>query len=90
MRDWVGKKNRRIIPSYVCRFIPDALAGELINLYHLARTATSGNRQQRGRHAQMIWAAEMFYRAHPDRGFTVTGAYKDLDGLLSAEKGGWT
>lgn len=62
------------------RFIKEKDSGELINLYHLARTALSGNADQ-GRHARMVWASQWFSKQHPD--VSATAAYKDLDALLA-------
>lgn len=65
--------------TYQIRFIRREFEGELVNLFHLARTALAG---QHGcsRYDRMIWASKEFSRAHPD--VTSTGAYKDLCGLI--------
>ena len=39
--------------------------GELYNLYHLARTALSGNPDQ-SKYARELWATTEFCKAHPD------------------------
>lgn len=65
--------------EYRPRFIRSADALELINLYHLARTALAGDKA--GRCERMCWAAKWFAKQHPE--VSVTGAYKDLDGLLA-------
>jgi len=62
------------------RFISEFDAPELVNLYHLAKTALS-DKQDQGRHARMIWASKEFAKAHPQ--VSPTGAYKDLDTLTS-------
>ena len=68
--------------NYRVRFIADNQITELVNLYHLARTAVAGNTaDRRGRYDRMLWAAKEFAKHHD--GVTATGAYKDLDGLLS-------
>ena len=66
-------------PKYAVRFIQPQHEGELINLYHLARTALSG--QPCGRWERMNYAANEFSKAHPE--VSTTAAYKDLDGLLT-------
>ncbi len=68
-------------PPYAVRFITPEQVGELVNLYHLARTAlcTLPLQQQTPWH-RMTWAADEFSRANPET--TSTGAYKDLCGLL--------
>jgi hypothetical protein len=68
-----------VTPRYHTRFIPASLAGELIDLYHLARTPLSG--QACTRYDRMIWASNEFHKAHPE--VSSNGAYKDLDGLLA-------
>jgi hypothetical protein len=64
--------------QYRVRFIPDTpeARAELVNLFHLARTAVGNDRLDR-----KVWASQQYHHAHPE----VTGlaAYKDLDGLLS-------
>ena len=69
----------RPAPPYKVRFINAMDSGELINLYHLARTALAGERA--GRYERMLWAAKWFAKEHPT--VTAMGAYKDLDGLLA-------
>ncbi|MFI5260789.1 MAG: hypothetical protein ACHQU0_03275 [Candidatus Paceibacteria bacterium] len=69
----------RVEPPYEPRFINPMDAAELVNLYHLARTALAGERA--GRYERMCWAAKWFAKEH--RYVTANGAYKDLDGLLS-------
>lgn len=60
------------------RFVPRHLYGELINLYHLAKCALSG--QSCSKYDRMIWAAKEFHKAHPE--ISETGAYKDLSSNL--------
>lgn len=62
--------------TYKTRFIKQADAFHLINFYHLAKTAGMVSRWER-----MVWASKEFAKTHPD--VSETGAYKDLDGLLS-------
>ena len=69
----------QIRPRYKVRFIRPSFEGELINLYHLARTALSG--QSCTRYDRMLWASNAFHVDHPE--VSATGAYKDLDGLLA-------
>ena len=57
------------------RFIKQEHLGELINLYHLARTALSG--QPAGKYERMRWASRQFAKEH--NYVTSTGAYKDLE-----------
>jgi hypothetical protein len=65
--------------TYRVRFIRPDQAGELVNLYHTARTALSG--QASGRYERMLYASKWFHKEHPE--VSETAAYKDLDGLLS-------
>jgi hypothetical protein len=60
------------------RFVRRADYHELINLYHLARTALSG--QPCGKYERMIWATAEFAKAHDY--VSATGAYKDLSAAL--------
>lgn len=65
--------------SYAPRFIRADQAVELINLYHLARTALSG--QECTPYTRRLWASKEFSKAHPE--VSSTAAYKDLDGLVT-------
>lgn len=65
--------------EYTPRFIRTEQQAELINLWHLARTALSG--KECTRYTRMIWASKEFAKAHPE--ISSTAAYKDLDGMLS-------
>ena len=67
----------QIEPGYESRFVKRDHENELINLYHLARTALSG--QRCGRYERMLWASKEFSKLHPE--VSSTAAYKDLDGL---------
>lgn len=63
------------------RWTPEMLA-ELSNLYHLARTAFAGRRDDAGnsmdtRQRRMSWAATEYERLHPE--VPRTAAYKALD-----------
>lgn len=62
----------------ILRFVKQPDYCELINLYHLARTALSG--QPCSKYDRMIWASQEFSKAHPY--CTSTGAYKDLSANL--------
>lgn len=77
--DAAGNPNFTVAPKYSVRFIKPADKGELINLFHLARTALSG--QSCSRYDRMIWASREFSKAHPET--SSTAAYKELDGLLA-------
>ena len=71
-----------IKPDYVCRFVSEEHVSELVNLYHLARTALADDPLRRSsRHAWRLWASSEFAKLHPE--VSVTGAYKDLEGLLA-------
>ena len=72
--------ERSVMPKYKVRFIHSADAKELINLYHLARTALSGTGKERPYHRR-LWASSEFHKAHPE--VSSCGVYKDLDGLLA-------
>lgn len=65
--------------AYTTRFINESDAAELVNLYHLARVPLAG--QECTRYTRMLWAAHEFHKLHSD--VSATGAYKDLEGLLS-------
>ena len=62
------------IPVYKPRHISEAQLSELYNLYHLARTALSG--QACTPYDRMLWASAQFAKANP--GVSATAAYKDL------------
>lgn len=57
------------------RFVKQADYPELVNLYHLARTALSG--QDDSKYQRMLWASKEFAKTHTY--VTATGAYKDLE-----------
>lgn len=61
------------------RFINPDDAGELVNLYHLARTALPVDVQTP--YGRKLWAAHEFHKLHPE--VTETGAYKALGDLLA-------
>lgn len=63
---------------YTPRFVTPAQLGELINLYHLSRTALSGT--EASRYKRVVWASAAFHQAHPS--VSSTAAYKDLDAQL--------
>jgi hypothetical protein len=52
--------------------IREPYVSELVNLYHLAKTAVGDQRSSR-----MIWAAKAFHKAHPE--VPTIQAYKRLD-----------
>lgn len=60
------------------RFLSDSQYVELINLYHLARTALSG--KSCTRYDRMIWATKEFNKIYPN--ISATAAYKDLSSNL--------
>ena len=63
------------------RFVKAADYGELINLYHLARTALSDKPfAEQSKYHRMIWASNEFHKTHPE--VSATGAYKDLSANL--------
>ena len=62
------------------RFLTQAEYSELINLYHLARTALSG--KPCSTHDRMLWATKEFHKLHPE--ISSTAAYKDLSAGLAA------
>lgn len=64
---------------YTPRFINNEQMSELINLYHLARTALSGT-SKTSKYDRMVWVSKEFAKANP--GISSTAAYKDLDGQL--------
>jgi hypothetical protein len=67
-----------VAPQYVPRWLNKQQACDIVNLYHLARTALAG--APCTRYDRMIWAAREFHKANPD--ISKTAAYKDLCGLL--------
>ena len=67
-------------PDYRPRWLTRDQGYEIVNLYHLARTALSG--QPDGRYERMMWASREFHKAHPET--SQTAAYKDLCGLLES------
>ena len=56
---------------------------ELVNLYHLAKTALSG--QDDSKWARMCWAAREFHKKHPE--IHATRAYILLERRLIVEGG---
>jgi hypothetical protein len=61
------------------RFINPEHSAELVNLYHLARTALPVDVQTP--YDRKLWAAREFHKLHPE--VTETGAYKALGDLLA-------
>ncbi len=75
-----NKFSCQVSPLYQVRFIAKGDAGDLINLYYLARTALSDKPlNQQTPYFRMVWASGQFAKT---RDVTSTGAYKDLCGLL--------
>lgn len=68
-------------PEDRLRFIKTAQAGELLELFRLARVALSG--QECTRYTRMLWASKEFSKKYPN--VSSTAAYKDLDTLLTQE-----
>jgi hypothetical protein len=64
--------------GYRTRYIQQSDAVSLVNMYHLAKTALCTG--SCGRWERMSWAAKQYHRENPQ--VSVTGAYKDLEGLL--------
>ena len=60
------------------RFLSQSQYIELINLYHLARTALAGG--DASRYNRMLWAIKEFHKIYPS--ISKTAAYKDLDSNL--------
>lgn len=64
-----------VVADYRPRFVTEAQLVDLVNLYHLARTALNEGRGATP-YERMVWAAGQF--AKENEGITSTGAYKDL------------
>ena len=62
---------------YSPRFITQAQLAELVELYHLARTALNGGRGAE-RHERLTWALKQFSEANPS--LSAGKVYKDLYG----------
>jgi hypothetical protein len=73
--------SNKIVPPYELRFIKEANKSELINLYYLARAALAGTGKSPTRYDRMLWASSQFAKKYDS--VTETGAYKDLNGMLS-------
>jgi hypothetical protein len=67
-----------VIPSYRPRFVTDDQLRELVELWHLGRTALAGGDASSYRRCQ--WAAREFHKKHPS--VSEGGAYKDLSASL--------
>lgn len=62
------------------RFVKPEHYCELVNLYHLAKTALAGKHQPEGsssKYNRMLWASREFAKQH--NYVSATGAYKDLE-----------
>lgn len=68
------KKSKALMETNNLRFVRQEHYTELVNLYHLARTALAGGDDSKW--ARMIWASKEFSKLHPY--VSSTGAYKDL------------
>lgn len=64
--------------GYQTRFIPQAHAGEITNLWHLSRVGLSGTGKT-SRYDRLLWVTREYEKAHPER--DTRGAYKDIDYL---------
>jgi hypothetical protein len=63
------------------RFVRAQDYSELINLYHLARTALADKPlAEQGKYHRMIWATKEWAKVHTYT--SATGAYKDLSANL--------
>lgn len=62
--------------QYEPRFMSQAQLTELLNLWHLAKTARYGG----NRHDQLTWATNEFHKLYPD--ISTTAAWKDLTAQL--------
>ena len=76
----------QVAPTYRPRFIPAGTTAELVNLYHLARTALCAEKDSDGKpkdtpYWRKLWASEQFAKTHAGK-VSLTGAYKDLCGIL--------
>ena len=69
-----------VMPLYSPRFLSAEQYTEAINLYHLARTAFSG--QECTMHKRLLWASAEMAKQYP--GVTSTAAYKDLSAGLKS------
>jgi hypothetical protein len=67
-----------IKPEYAPRFVSRDQLIELVNFWHLAQTALSG--QGTSRHTRLIWASDEFHKLHPE--ISAMAAYKDLSNSL--------
>ena len=67
-------------PRYAPRHVSETQLCELVNLYHLARTALAGQPRLPTRYDRMLWAASQFHKANPM--ISETAAYKDLSNGL--------
>lgn len=70
-----------LVPAYRPRFVSEAQLADLVNLWHLARTALAGTNPDSAARAR--WASDQFARANPT--VTSTAAYKDLSGPLEGQ-----
>lgn len=70
-----------VIPPYKVRFVRPEHSAELVNNYHLARTALCSKPiAEQSPYHRMVWASAAFARSH--NYVSAAGAYKDLCGLL--------
>ncbi len=83
LEDILTQAVMRKLPRYKSnpkRFITDSQFAELVNLFHLAKTALSG--KDDSKYQRMIWASKEFHKAHPN--ISATYAYKDLSDAVNA------
>jgi hypothetical protein len=70
-----------VVEPYKVRFIPEQDKYDLVNLYHLARTALSDKPYaEQSPYHRMVWASSEYSKINP--AVSSTAAYKDLCGLL--------
>jgi hypothetical protein len=72
-------RRQDVEPVYQPRHVSGPQLAELVNLYHLARTALSG--RDDSRYQRLLWAAREFHKENP--AISETAAYKDLSNALS-------
>lgn len=64
------------------RFMSQEQYCELVNLFHLARTALSDKPlSEQTKYYRMLWATKEFNKLHPE--ISATAAYKDLSANMT-------
>lgn len=71
-------KFKKWLTEHNLRFVKEEDYAELINLYHLAKTALAG--RPHTKYDRMVWAAKEFVKKYPY--ISSTRAYKDLSDNL--------